>query len=50
MYTREAFVEDVLYSIPHEDIPRLFGVSAEELKNGAWNANLEIVYQQTVTE
>lgn len=46
MYTRENFVEDILYSMDEESIRRIFGIEFEELENNGWNANLEIAYQQ----
>ena len=50
MMERNEFVEQVLYNFSEEDIKRFFGVTAEELENGAWNMALEYGYNECVCE
>ena len=49
-YTRENFIEDLLYSISAEDLFERFNVTEDELEQGKWNYNLEYEYSAIVAE
>ena len=47
-YTRDMYVEDILYIFTDEELLCAFGASREEIENGRWNQCLEIGYNQAV--
>lgn len=50
VYTRENFIEDLLYSTSAEDLFEQFNVTEEELEQGKWNYNLEYGYSAIMSE
>lgn len=50
MITREEFSQDVVDCLRDDEVATIFGATKQEIEGGLWNQNLEIAYNQYVTE